>query len=748
MMRNEAKRKSRRALLGVLFCVVMAAGCGKNGGTKGDPNQIVYVAEVQDLDMGEGYIDKVQSRGNNLYGLTNTYNEETQENRAQVIKMDLVSGNQETIDLLTAKEYENFYGFFINEAGNFVLLSSVYREDANRYFLYEISEIGEKVGEKEITQPIKDNGGEYIQSLTGDNQGNLYMLISGSTGNMIILALNADGTVKGKIEYSDYISNLFCDNAGNVYITGWGSTGMAIRKADFASSTIGGEITMENSLYSGSLTFAIKNDGGILLSDGNTLYECELESGKCEKILTWLDCDIFGGNISYFGITDEGKIWTLSQQWTDEERSAELVFLNQTTADKVPQKEVITYGSLWMDSDVQNAIIKFNKSNAEYRITIKEYGREDYEAGLTQLNADLTGSNCPDIIDLSNLTWSQLRNKGILADLYPYMKKDKAFRMEDYQENIIKAYEADGKLYGILPSFTVSALAGSAAKLEGIDRWNIREMLDFAAKYPEAKLFNTTAFGVLSIFISADMERFINWETGECSFNSDEFVEMLEYANTFDKEYTDWQDPNRVGTHEGLSTGKHILLQEYISNISEVQMAEALFDGPVKFIGYPTDNKSGIVISSSGSSYAMSARSKVKDGVWEFFSYLLSDEYQKTRVDGRSWGLPIKKAYIDELCEKAMEKQYDTDENGEQVEISNTTWGYDDIDVSIYASTEAQVAQFKDVIKRAEVLQEHDNQMYNIITEETESFFAGQKSAREAADIIQSRIQIYVNENR
>ena len=33
------------ALTGVLFCVMMAAGCGKGGAAKGDPNQIVYVAE-------------------------------------------------------------------------------------------------------------------------------------------------------------------------------------------------------------------------------------------------------------------------------------------------------------------------------------------------------------------------------------------------------------------------------------------------------------------------------------------------------------------------------------------------------------------------------------------------------------------------------------------------------------------------------------------------------------------------------
>ena len=40
-----------------------------------------------------------------------------------------------------------------------------------------------------------------------------------------------------------------------------------------------------------------------------------------------------------------------------------------------------------------------------------------------------------------------------------------------------------------------------------------------------------------------------------------------------------------------------------------------------------------------------------------------------------------------------------------------------------------------------------NNNVYNIITEEVAPFFAGQKTAKEVADIIQSRVSIYVNEN-
>ncbi len=746
-MRNKKIGQRWKALAGVLFCVFLAAGCGKSGGADWDPDKIVYVPEIKDLDLGEGYINQLQSRGNTLYALSGNYNEETGQEVNLIVKMDIVSGEQEQVELFAAKENEYFSGFFINEAGNFIMLSSVYGENGNQFFLYEVSPDGAKLKENEITQAIKGNGGDYIQRLIGDSKGNLYMLLSQATGSMMILALNEDGAVTGKVEHNDYINNLFCDDAGNAYITAWGTNGMAIKKVDFASKSVGAEIELENKMNSGNLTFVSNGAGGFLVNDSNHLYECQLETGKCEEILSWLDCDMYGNNISFFGVSEEGTIWTLSQTWEGETRTAELAFLNQTTADKLPKREMITYGSLWLDSDVQTAIIKFNKNNDKYKITVKEYGRDDHEAGVIQLNTDLTGANCPDIINLSNLNWEQLKNKGVLADLYPYMEKDENFRIEDYQENILKLYEADEKLYGILPAFTIITLAGSEKNLQGIDRWNIPELIEFAEKYPDAKLLNTTSGGILGSFISSNMEHFINWDTGECGFNNEEFIGALEFANTFDKEL-DYQSPDRIGTHEGLSTGKFILMDQYISSINEIQVAEALFDGPVKFIGYPSDEKSGIVALPSGFSYGMSARSKVKDGAWEFISYVLSDEYQEEQASDRRWGIPVKKAYIDKLCEKAMEKEYTTDENGKQVEVSNHTYGYDDIEIQIHAATEAQVAQFKELIGSVGGLREDDMQMYNIISEETESFFAGQKSAKEVADIIQSRMQIYVNENR
>ena len=96
-----------------------------------------------------------------------------------------------------------------------------------------------------------------------------------------------------------------------------------------------------------------------------------------------------------------------------------------------------------------------------------------------------------------------------------------------------------------------------------------------------------------------------------------------------------------------------------------------------------------------------------------------------------------------------MTQEFYEDENGNQIEQTKTTWGYDDFQMEIYAATKEEVEAVRELLMSAQKLSGSVNeQMVNIITEETEAFFSGQKSAADTAAVIQNRIQIYVNENR
>ncbi len=71
--------------------------------------------------------------------------------------------------------------------------------------------------------------------------------------------------------------------------------------------------------------------------------------------------------------------------------------------------------------------------------------------------------------------------------------------------------------------------------------------------------------------------------------------------------------------------------------------------------------------------------------------------------------------------------------------------------MEIMAATQEEVDAIKTLIASANKLGTSgsmDTQLSQIITEESEPFFKGQKSAKDVAGVIQNRIQIYVNENR
>ncbi len=67
--------------------------------------------------------------------------------------------------------------------------------------------------------------------------------------------------------------------------------------------------------------------------------------------------------------------------------------------------------------------------------------------------------------------------------------------------------------------------------------------------------------------------------------------------------------------------------------------------------------------------------------------------------------------------------------------------------IDVYAATQEQVDSIKQMIEIAQNTQ-IDSKMLDIIMEEAQSYFDGQKSVEEVSALIQNRIQIYISEKR
>ena len=112
---------------------------------------------------------------------------------------------------------------------------------------------------------------------------------------------------------------------------------------------------------------------------------------------------------------------------------------------------------------------------------------------------------------------------------------------------------------------------------------------------------------------------------------------------------------------------------------------------------------------------------------------------------------PIKKSIIEKKMANDILPEYytDYDENGNeiQVESGSTIWLGDE-KVDVRKSTEEDTQKIYDIIKGANVFFRQNQEINDIISQEAAAFYDGQKSVDDVAKIINSRIQILVNERR
>ncbi len=762
----------KRILALALAVALTLTACG-GGEDEQQVEGFVYVPEFVDLtpQEGEDSMNEPVLRGENLYYSVYSYDEETGEGGQKYYCQNLTTGEKKEMPLDLKIEGSDYSypmgGLQFDQDNNIICLMSASKSDENgnysqSYYMMKFDPEGNKLLEQDITEAMKLEGSDssYAQSAVVDPEGRVYLNVSGggmNSGNSFIVVLDAEGALLAKIDTgSDWISAMGVASNGTVLITRYGNgAGMECLEVDLANKALGKTHNgLPSSYNSGSLIST--PDGGLLVNDGSRLWKYDLETETTEEILTWTDCDINGSYVQMIQTLEDGRIAVLSSNWAS--NTQELAYLTKTEAAKVTQKEIITLATMWIDQNLQEAVVNFNKKSDAYKVRIityfddtTEWTETKYQDAVTALNNAITSSNCPDIIDLSNSNTSSYVSKGLLLDLAPYLESSSVKR-GDLMESVLDAYTFDGTLVCIPTDFRISTIMGRTSQLGDRTSWTIKDVMEFANQYPDAKLLNySSKSSMLSTCLQYSSEAFIDYNAGTCNFESQDFLDVLEFCNTFDAE-TEW-DREGESFPKQISDGKILLNDVSIGEMDQMQMYSMMFNEPVTFIGYPTvDGSNGNRINGENC-YAITTKSKHADGAWSFIESLL--QYEPVQEFGYRNGFPIRKDMLEETFALAMKENgsYDEngeimlDENGEPMIWPKTTWGYDDWEAEIYAATPEQVQAVRDLIDSAVAASNNDETVLSIISEEAQGYFEGQKSAKDVAGVIQSRVQTYISEN-
>ena len=416
------------------------------------------------------------------------------------------------------------------------------------------------------------------------------------------------------------------------------------------------------------------------------------------------------------------------------------------------QKETIVLGTFSSTSALRNAVMEFNRENDTYHVKIKEYldpQTHDRADATVRMNNDILSDSCPDILDLADLNLNALASKGLFADLNDYLENSSLLKRSDILDSLLTAYTIENKLITIPSHFSLKTLMGWRSAVGDDMGWTLEELITYAEAHPEAELFdNTSRDEIIQYLMSYNENAFIDWHSGTCHFDSDNFKQLLKFAGRFPAEPP--QSPEQSSTPVRIQNGEVLLLVEDIAEFDSIQLPLEIYHNEGTCIGFPaSDGSAGCMLIPYGA-YAITVKSDLKEGAWAFIESLLASQ------DAEASFFPSKKDTLAEKAADAVTPEYLTDEageillgeNGEPIpKESGMAIAYSDWEYTYHIPTLEEADLILRLIEAAKPVSFSEaNEVVKIINEEAEGYYLGQKTAEEVMEIIQNRVRIYVNE--
>ena len=200
----------------------------------------------------------------------------------------------------------------------------------------------------------------------------------------------------------------------------------------------------------------------------------------------------------------------------------------------------------YMGYEVDKAIKEFNALDNGYEIDKIVYNHENvYNSGNAirsadmKLQMDIMNGDVVDMVadnafeEISR--YEILTEKGAFADLNPFLDGDTGTDRSELHAHVLELHQMEGKLYQMPMYFNIETVMGLREDVGTKENWTFDEMLTHWEAMPEGAVFssNNTKDYVYMALIRGNLSAFVDYENVTCSFDSPEFIRMLEFCNSF-----------------------------------------------------------------------------------------------------------------------------------------------------------------------------------------------------------------------
>lgn len=478
--------------------------------------------------------------------------------------------------------------------------------------------------------------------------------------------------------------------------------------------------------------FSMQENGDIYYSVGQRLYRWNVNTGEQITLLDYSATDIPSNATEYVEhvtVTDhELGIYIRKSM----ERSV-MVFSNEEREDE----EAITlmnFGQLW-GSDVKSWAASFSRTNSGVPIRCKEFTGELDDA-WNRTMAELAAGKGPDIICIAGQDKDDrmhvLYEKGVLADLSDLVSEE---TKSQFFPGIIESGSIDGDWVGMIPEALASLLLVSDQLWED-EHWTLEDIFALADNKEQTDRLliydNDQPDDMDLLFMLMDsmecMEDIglIDLEKGESHFDSEWFRRILEATDNYNTEKYAEQD-----LHHIIASGQCVM--RVVNMHVEADVIEELqeFSEGCHFVGYP-GQENYVGYWSPYCVLLVNKNSLYKERIGEFLEYMLESETQNSASDaiGVMESVTRNNIYYDEFA-------------------SPPGWLYRNWRGGINIQKpdgSTYMEELVDVLKNLGPKRYLPNAVRTIIREEARAYYNGERSLDRTIEIIDNRVQLYLDE--
>ena len=538
--------------------------------------------------------------------------------------------------------------------------------------------------------------------------------------NGILSSFDTTGHLTKQESIAQLTEKLAADSDGQVWFLADTEEGAALQ-------AVGSEKQIPISGISNGLPvlcYGADEPGVLYLSDTTALYRVPLQTGVAEKIADLAKLNVRGGQP--FSRTANGSF-----VFADRSYDVPVLAALCPGASGGKQKSVLTLATVNPGGQTIAQVREFNRSNSEYQVEILDFSSlldsGSYMDLFTTWNTAIAAGDTPDMVDFSNLPWHSFADRGMLLDLNTILPQ------EDILPWLWKSVSYHGANYTFPGCFTVETLVGKQLKLGDRQHWTVQEFLALADS-SDISMFSGMSRELFLFYMEQYLlDAFLDEETKTCSFDSEEFRSLLDYAATL-------AEPEELGVeveNSMLLIRRDLALAApvILSSVGQMHSAESYTVGePLAWIGWPGPNGTKV---RPDAEIAVFKNTDHADGAAAFLHFLLSDTSQT--VLGR-FAFPMTASAFESEIAAAMEARSTNDPDlATEFTVDGTVY-------PVVPLSEEDAARYETFFENISAQIYYPWQAANILEAECGALWAGERTAAETAAQIQSRMELYLAE--